>query len=949
MKMMKKSKSLHSLFTLLILFVTISLSAQTGTIRGKVVDDATAEDIIGANIVLVGTSTGTVSDWDGTFSIDLEEGVHSLEFSYTGMATQTITDIEVKAGEITNLDIISMIGETEELKVVTVTAKAVRNTENALMKLQQKSLNVLDAVSSQAISRSGDSDAGEAIKRVTGVTVQGGKNVFVRGLGDRYTKTILNAMEIPGLDPDRNTVQMDIFPTNILDNIIVYKTFTPNLSGDFTGGTVDISLKDYPEDKSFTVSGSLGFNPYNNLNSDYLTYNSAGIDGLGLGAYSRRLPINSGLKSLPPGFGSNMEVERRANAFSKEMSADRATSFLNSSIGFSFGNQIRKDKSTLGFNVALGYKNNFTYNENAEFNDYLKYADKDLTELELSQSRIGDIGTNEVLWSGLLNGSIKKGNSGYSLSLFHTQDGIKKTSIINSDDFINTSVALEKNILYYNQRQISNLSYKQNHTFSDNLKLQINVAPSLSMNKEPDIRETTFAVTDEGGYLFDTGAGSALTRTYRDLLEISNNTKVDLEWKFKQWGEKDAKLLGGIAHLYKDRDFSIVMYNFRNQGLDLVYTGNPDQIFEGDNLYSAETNQGFWVDGQKNPSDRFQSNINITAGYVMNELPVNDKLSLVYGLRVEHAKMRYTGERQVIQTQNDVYDNQTVLNELDFLPSLNATYKLKDDMNLRFASSKTLVRPSFKEKSLAQILDPITGITFIGNVDDLEQTDIYNVDLRWEYFFNRGEMVSLTTFYKYFDNPIEIVAFQGESPNNITPRNADNARVIGVEFELKKKLTFISPALENMSIGTNITYVNSKVKMTQGEYEDRLLELRTGETIDDTRTMQGQSPYIINAYLNYNNAEKGIEGNISYNVQGESLRVVGIRRNADVFTQPFHGLNMKLGKRLGKNDKWKVSVSAKNILNQKRLSVYRSFQAEDQVWRLIRPGVGFSIGASYTM
>jgi hypothetical protein len=946
---MKNSRFLHSFFTLLVLFITISITAQTGTIIGKVVDDATAEDVIGANIVIVGTTTGTTSDFDGTFSIDLDAGVHSLEFIYMGSAKQIVTDIEVKAGEVTNLGVISMIEETNELDVVVVTAKAVRNTENALMKLQQKSLNVLDAVSSQAISRSGDSDAGEAIQRVTGVTVQDGKNVFVRGLGDRYTKTILNSMEIPGLDPDRNTVQMDIFPTSILDNIIVYKTFTPNLSGDFTGGTVDISLKDYPEEKSMNISGSLGFNPYNNLNSDYLTYNSATTDGLGLGANSRSLPINSGLKSLPPGFGSNMEVDRRANAFDKEMSADRATSFLNSSFGFSFGNKIRKEKTTVGFNVALGYKNTYIYNEGAEFNDYLKNTSKDITELELSQSRMGDIGTHEVLWSGLLNGSIRKGNSAYSLSLFHTQDGIKKTSIINSEDFINTSIALEKNILYYNQRNISNLSYKQKHDFSDKLMLQINVSPSVSMNKEPDIRETTFAISDEGNYLFDTGAGAALTRTYRDLLEISNNTKIDLEWKFKQWNGKGAKLLGGLAHLYKNRDFSIVMYNFRNQGLDLEFTGNPDQIFEEQNLYSATTNEGFWIDGQRNPSDRFQSNINITAGYIMNELPVSDKLTLVYGLRVEHAQMRYTGERQVIQTQNDVYNNQKVLDELDFLPSVNATYKLKDNMNFRFAGSKTLVRPSFKEKSLAQILDPITGITFIGNVDNLEQTDIYNLDLRWEYFFNTGEMVSLTTFYKYFDNPIEIVAFQGESPTNITPRNADNARVIGLEFELKKKLTFISSSLENLSIGMNVTYVNSRVKMTQIEYEDRLLELRTGETTGDTRTMQGQSPYIVNAYLNYNDVDKGIEGNISYNVQGESLQVVGIRRNADVFMQSFHGLNMKVAKRLGKENKWKISVSAKNMLNQKRFSVYRSFQAEDQIWRSIRPGVGFSFGASYTM
>lgn len=946
---MKYSRLLQVFLVVFTLSFTTFATAQTGTIRGIVTEDANGLEVIGAAIMVVGTGGGTVSDFDGSYFLDLEAGVYSIEFTYTGKATQTVTEVEVKSGEVTTLDV-ALIDESKELVEVTVTAKKITNTENALMKIQQKSLNVLDAVSSQSISRSGDGDAGEAIKRVTGVTVQGGKNVFVRGLGDRYTKTILNAMEIPGLDPDRNTVQMDIFPTTILDNIIVYKTFTPNLSGDFTGGTVDIALKDYPDEKKFSISGSLGFNPNNNLNSDYLSHNSPAIDVLGLGAYSRRLPINSGLKSLAPGFGSNTEVERRVNAFGKDMAAQRANSFLNSSFGFSFGNQINKEKRTFGYNIALGYKNTFVYNEDAQFNDYLKNADKSITELELSQSRIGDIGTNEVLWSGLVNGSMKKGNNAYSLSLFHTQDGIKKSSIINSEDFINTSVALEKTTLYYNQRNISNINYKQRHSLLGNaLKLTLNVAPSISSNQEPDIRETTFAVDDEGNYLFDTGAGAGLTRTYRDLLEFSNNSKVDAEWKFKQWDGKDAKLMGGLAHLYKNRDFSIVRYEMRSQGLSLDYTGNPNQILEADNLYSADTNTGFYINGQKNPSDRFQSNLNILAGYVMNELPVTDQFSVIYGLRVEQAQMRYTGERQTINTQNDIYKNRKVLNELDFLPSLNMIYNLKEGMNLRFAGSKTLVRPSFKEKSLAQILDPISGITFIGNVDDLNQTNIYNVDLRWEYFFNRGEMVSFTTFFKHFDNPIEIVAFQGESPNNLTPRNADNARVIGLEFELKKKLGFIAPALENLAFGTNITYVNSRVKMTEGEYQDRLLEARVGETIEDTRQMQGQSPYIINAYLNYNHLELGMEANISYNVQGESLEVVGIRRNSDVYTQSFHSLNMKLAKRLGKENQWKISLSAKNILNQKNESVYRSFQAEDQIFRLIDPGFGFSFGVGYTL
>jgi len=243
--------------------------AQQGTLKGTVTDTNTAETLIGVSVVIEGTTTGTSTDLDGQYSLKLEPGIYTMVFSYISYATQTITDVNVKADEVTVLDV-RLNDKAEELKEVVVTAKKVRNTETALLTLQKKAANVLDGISSETFSRTGDGDAGAAIKRVTGVSIEGGKHVYVRGLGDRYTKTILNGLDVPGLDPDRNTIQMDIFPTNLIDNIVINKTFTPDLPGDFTGGMVNIETQDFPETKTLNFSYGTSFKPGTHFNDDFI-------------------------------------------------------------------------------------------------------------------------------------------------------------------------------------------------------------------------------------------------------------------------------------------------------------------------------------------------------------------------------------------------------------------------------------------------------------------------------------------------------------------------------------------------------------------------------------------------------------------------------------------------------------------------------------------------------
>jgi len=240
-------------FSVIILLLTSQLYSQKGTIRGTIFDDTLGEALMGVTVIAEGTITGTITDLDGKFNLTLPAGSYNLKFSFVSFETLTVKDVKVTDGGVTVLDDLKLKTATLGLGEVTITASAVRNTENSIMTIKMKSPNVLDGISAAGFRKMGDSDAASSMKRVTGVSVEGGKYIYVRGLGDRYTKTIINGVDMPGLDPDRNSIQMDIFPTSIIDNIIVHKSFSADLPADFTGGVVDIGIKDFPEERKGNV------------------------------------------------------------------------------------------------------------------------------------------------------------------------------------------------------------------------------------------------------------------------------------------------------------------------------------------------------------------------------------------------------------------------------------------------------------------------------------------------------------------------------------------------------------------------------------------------------------------------------------------------------------------------------------------------------------------------
>ena len=920
--------------------------AQKGYLRGKVLDTEIGEGLIGGNVYVQGTTNGTVTDFNGEYSLPLEPGTYTIVFSSISYTSVTVNDVKIVADEVTKIDI-SMDTDLQQLDGVVITADVLKNTDQALLAVQKKSVRVMDGMSSQTFSKMGEANLSGAIKRVTGVSVEGGKYVYVRGLGDRYTKTTLNGMSIPGLDPDKNSVQIDIFPTAVLDNVMVYKTFSPDLYGDFTGGVVDVETKDFPTEKTIALSLGLSYAPGQQFNKDFILYTGSNTDWLGFDNGFRSLPFdkNTTIPNISTSdLNERTQLESLTRSFNPEMGVKNKTALPNGSFSFNMGNQIDRENVTLGYNAVLNYSNEFNYYDNWQSNAYFKDDDPDVTGLVKDETRKGVLGKQTVLWSGLLSGALKFDKHSFSISLLRSQSGESSAvKRISSNTFLNIAT-LSEDVLTYTQRSVTNGIVIGKHNFN---KFQVEWRNAVNWSRvyDPDFRFSAIEFSDADTTL-NPGVGAGLNRYYRNLDEFNESFKADFTVPF---ASKAKFKFGGIG-TYKKRDYEILNYFFRVRGISKVSI-DPDWYLQPENIWTSDKGEGVYLNGNYEPANTFHAKQMTFGGYAMADLYIVPKLRSIFGLRAEQAQMYYTGQNN---DGSKLYDNEETLNELNLLPSVNLVYSLNENMNLRASYNQTLARPSFKEKSIAQIFDPILKRTFIGNID-LKQTNVNNMDLRWEYFMKPGEIVSVSGFYKDFQNHIELVSFP-TNPDNVKPRNAGSSWVYGAEVELKKSLEFIAPSLKDLFLGTNVSIVRSFVDMntvyvdeaqTETEKQSRESVVKTGETIKDTRSMAGQAPFLINAYLNYSINEIGLNFNLAYNVQGATLTVVGSQRVPDVYSVPFHSVNFNASKTIGANMKSKVSIGIDNILDDVREQVYKSYNAADKIYATYNPGRQFSIKYSY--
>ena len=930
--------------SILSFFTSIFVLGQIG-ITGTVIDGDFNEPLPFANILLKETGEGVTSDFDGKYSFELEQGIYTLQFSFVGYETKIITEIQVKGNEYTITDVV-LNSAAQGLEEVVLTVEASRNSEASVLEIQKKSASLLDGISAQAFKKIGASDIAGAVKSVPGVSVQGGKYVYVRGLGDRYSKSILNGVDIPGLDPDRNTIQMDLFPTNMLSNVLVIKSARADLPADFTGGVIDIITKDLPSKEEFSVSLSMGYNPDMHFNDNYLSYAGGSTDFLGFDDGSRKNKIaNSFLgNAFDPRLNQSNStlniINRVSNQFDPQMAPKISNSGMNFGFGISYGNQFNFENGhALGVLGSVSYKNEQTVYENTQDNIYNFSPDKSVFTFEENRIQSGTIGGHNIIASGLFGLTYKTTSSKYKFNGLHIQNGESTSGSFRQLTRFSDFIDFNKFNLEYNERSISNGMFSGLHNFDEsNLKLEWTLSGTLAKVHDKDVRNTTFQ--DEEG-IFSFQENTEPKRIWRSLDENNLVAKVDFTKRFEFLGS-DAVLKLGVYGSLKERDFSIAQYsvssNYTSKSDWDNYGGDPNQLFNPNNLIGPTNDKGTYINPQttiRQDANIFNAKQQNIAAYVSNEFNFSEKLKSIIGLRFENYQVFYTGENSQL---GQVYNNETIISKNNLFPSINFIYSLKENQNLRLAYSLTTARPSFKEASIAEIYDPLSNLFFIGNIN-IRPTYIDNFDIRYEAYGENAQLFALSAFYKNLSDPIEI-GFVAASTSNYKPLNLETAKVFGLELELRKNLSTWLSGFDHWNLNLNGSYIISDEKYSEDELKLRKLGLREGQTLGTSRPLQGQSPYLINAGVEYKNQDKGFQGGLFYNVQGKTLQVVGDGFYPDVYTMPFNSLNFNMIKQLKKNRTLTLKVT--NLLNDNRESKFIGFDEEHEYFSFRHLGRTFT-------
>ncbi|MBA7529035.1 hypothetical protein ES705_21227 [subsurface metagenome] len=828
---------------------------------------------------------------------------------------------------------------TTELEEVVVSTKFRQKTETALLRVKSKSATLMDGISSQHISRMGDSDAAVALGRVTGLSVEGGKIVYVRGLSDRYSKITLNSAVLPGLDPNRNTIQMDVFPTILIESMVVNKTFSADLPGDFTGGHIDITTKEYPENFTLTFSTTIGFNPQANLNNEYLSYEGGKLDWLGIDNGTRVKPEEA---SDVPYYSNSAkpELTKITLAFNKIMGPGTKKSFLNHSHSFSIGNQINLFGKPFGFLTGVYYSRKYNYYDDGIIGWY-KLPGSNENYLNTEHSYTDAKSNTDVLIGGIVNMHYKLAkNHKIGLNIIRNQNGENIARYMYGEkqsDEIGTYS--ETRTLKFIQRALTTWQLIGEHNFESLANIKVNWLSSytLSQQNEPDLRFFTnrhlpeFAGTD-AEYEISPSKHKVPTRLYRNLWENNFNNKLDITIPFK-YHAYSAEFKLGTSYEYKFREFSEERFDYIRQ-YDNYYGSVADYLRDesiglNDKVYGF----GLYMQDVTDTKNSYNANQTIIAYYAMVNLPLFQRLRVIAGVRFEKTDI-------FSRSKNDDYDPGE-LDELDVLPSLNFNYTIKDNMNMRMVYTRTLARPTFREIAPFASEDFQGGEITVGN-PELQRSFIDNMDVRWEYFMKPGEIISFSVFYKHFILPIEKVQ-DPRAPNpQISWNNVDNAEVIGFEVEMRKEMDFLN-LLRNVTLGSNFTYLNSYVSIDSIEL-DAIKQVFPDH--NGKRAMYGQTPYILNSYISYKNDDIGISANLAYNISGEKLVLVMKAPTPNVFEQPNGQVNFNISKEFGKKERISVKFSINNILNSsyKKTCFYNN---REYIFSEYTKGRTFSFGVTY--
>lgn len=896
------NKIKHALFLLLALTLSTNLLAQNqGKIVGTVVDAETGETLIGVNVVIEGSIQGTATDIDGNYTIrKVDPGTYNLIVSYLSFATQTITGVIVDDGETVKLDI-TLQPESEFLEEIVVSADAIKSGEAGLLAIQKKSTSIQDGISSEEISKNGDGNVGSAMKRVSGVSVVGGKDVYVRGLGNRYSNVQLNGAPIPSTNPNKKEAPVDILSSGIVDNIIVQKTFTPDQFGEFSGGSVKILTKEFPEFKNFSMSYSTSVNSVSTL-QDYLGYEGGSTDFLGFDDGFRKLPNQVEDSEIT----SEQEAGSIVDDLNGSWSSKNITSLPSQKLSISFSDQINQDNMPIGIVSNFSYKYATDSRQNETFR-YINNYNESTQAVLLGSDYIRNTGTESTSLSTMLNVFVKPSSvTKIGLKNLYSNSSDNTYSVIEGS-YYNFDNDNRQTVLEFDRRAIYSSSLNLETYFRNffSSKLEANLTYSKAVRDLPDRRTTQYARTDAGNLeIIFPFRGN----THFFSLQDDNNYSGGLDYELKPFEKLDVK--AGVFGLYKDRQFEsfkLVYQDLSNSFPSEDKSQSPEEIFTGDNIRAGNLD----LIETSSSRDSYEGEQKLAAGYFSLNWSPAERWNIVTGLRAENSAQYINGD--------------VLIDELDILPALNLTYRPSERTNLRSAFSITLARPEFRELSDFNFQDFVGGRTVYGN-PGLERTRIFNYDLRIETYPNSGELFAISAFYKKFENPIELF-YRITQNNEVRYDNVDEAQLLGIELEGRKNIT------DQLRLSSNLSLIHSEVSYADGA--------SVGRQANSERAMFGQSPYTINASAFYLMPGIGSELTLSFNTFGKRISAVGNNEQPDdEFEQSFNKLDASFTKNMGKAS---INISIGNILGDDI-----TYKQGDTITNQYEIGTTFTVGFNFS-
>jgi TonB-dependent receptor len=944
---MNKKMNFKTLFTLAIVIITKVAFSQNSSIKGKVIDEKTGETLPGAVVLIQGTTTGSNTDLDGNFTIgNVAPGKYNLVCKLISYNTKNITEVIVKEGEPTILTI-SMGTASTELGVVEVTATISKETNSNLTMMQKNNASLSDGISSESIRRSPDKNTSDVLKRVSGASIQDNKFVIIRGLSDRYNTAMINGLPLPSTEPDRKAFSFDIFPSNMLDNMMIYKTANPDLPGDFAGGVIQINTKDIPDDNFISFSAGAGYNSQSTF-KEYQTYKGSKTDWLGYDKTERILP-----NGLPETDQYIQQISNPATRyetsklFNSNWSIDtKKSSPLAQNYQLSFGENMKLFKNDFGIVGALTYNYSRklqTINRqdfNPDKSQLFEFDDKSYRE--------------NILWGAMLNFAYKIGeNNKISFKNMYSTNSEDAVIERNGKNFENDQINYATSMQYTSNTLLSSQLMGDHLLTKSKIKIKWGVDYNNTKRVVPDMRRMYYYknITPSGSEsdsvftaYVPVGAPSSTYagRFYSALNEDLYAGYLEAAIPFNLFKQKQTFKIGGTEQ-FKTRSFDARVFGYviNNVGtFDWSYlTLSQDSIFDQSNI----ANNGFTIKELKNPSNLYTASSNLTAGYAMLDNNLTKNLRLVWGVRVENFN-------QILNSKSYGGDDIKIdTTYLDVLPSFNLTYAVTEKANIRAAGSRTVARPEFRELAPFTFYDFNTNAAVVGN-PSLVRTNITNADLRYEWYPGYGQILSATVFYKHFQNPIEqiIDLSSGAGSRIYTYQNVLSAQNYGFEAELRFKLNmldsvFKTEQFDRFTVFTNFTYIKSEVNLSN---------VATAVTDDEKyRPMQGQSPYIINAGIQYQNDSIGLGISLLYNKIGRRIFLVGSNGYRNIYEAPRDLFDIQISKKIFKNGEIKFNIN--DVFNQ--MNVFYQDQndskkyEEDEDTRItgIKFGTNYSLSLSY--